>query len=86
MPIYADCPAEAAVLSLQADDSSSSNACPAAAGASVIGDLLDAASVGDVASVMGGVDGHDSAQSTGHDNPQSVGWTKRYIHICALHV
>ncbi|XP_047070928.1 uncharacterized protein LOC124679164 isoform X2 [Lolium rigidum] len=69
--------AEVAVLSLHGDDSASSYAGPAAAGASVIGDLADGASVGDVGRVMGGADGPDSAQSTGIDNPQSAGWTKR---------
>ncbi|XP_047074163.1 uncharacterized protein LOC124683755 [Lolium rigidum] len=52
LPIYAACPAEVAVLSLHGDDSASSYAGPAAAGASVIGDLADGASVGDVGSAM----------------------------------
>jgi hypothetical protein len=72
LPICDACPAEVAVLSLHGDDSASSYAGPAAAGASVIGDLADGASVGDVGSVMGGA---DSAQSTGIDNPQSAGCT-----------
>jgi hypothetical protein len=64
-------------MSLAGAESGSSNAGPAAAGASLLEDLVDGASVGDVASAMGGADGPDSAQSTGLDNPQSPGWTKR---------
>jgi hypothetical protein len=80
LPIYDAYPAEAALESLQGWDSVSSNAGPAAVGVTVLGDLLEGMSVGDVASGLAdGVDGPvpaDSAESTGHGNPQSPGWTK----------
>jgi hypothetical protein len=63
------------VLSLQGEDSVSSNAGPAAAGASVPGNLVDRSGVGDAASCMAGLEmplPADSAASTRHDNPQST--------------
>lgn len=74
MLICAPYPAEAAVLSLQGEDSVSSNAGPAA-GASVPGNLVDRSGVGDGAGCMAGLEMPllaDSAESTGHDNPQST--------------
>jgi hypothetical protein len=72
MPIYVQYPSDATLMSLQGEDSVSSNAGPAAAGMSVLGDLL--------AEGAGGVEDAvpaDSAESTGHGNPSSPGWTKR---------
>jgi hypothetical protein len=72
MPIYGQYPSDEALMSLQGEDSVSSNAGPAAAGMSVLGDL--------VAEGAGGVEDAvpaDSAESTGHGNPSSPGWTKR---------
>jgi hypothetical protein len=80
VPIDSPYPAEAAILSLQGEDSVSSNAQPAAAGVSVLGDVVDGTGVGDVASGMGGVEvplPADSDESTSHDNPLSPGWMKR---------
>jgi hypothetical protein len=80
LPIYDAYPAEAALESLQGWDSVSSNAGPAAVGVTVLGDLLEGTSVGDLASGLDGADGPvpaDSPESTGHGNPQSTGWTKR---------
>jgi hypothetical protein len=75
LPIYDAYPAEAGLESLHGGDSVSSNAGPAAAGVTVVGGTSE----GDVASGLDGVDGPvpaDSAESTGHGNPQSPGWTK----------
>jgi hypothetical protein len=72
LPIYDAYPAEAGLESLHGGDSVSSNAGPAAAGVTVLGGT----SVGDVASGLDGPVPADSAESTGHGNPQSPGWTK----------
>ncbi|XP_047078598.1 uncharacterized protein LOC124689036 [Lolium rigidum] len=82
LPVYDASPAEAALGSLQGRDCVSSNAGPAAAGVTVLGDLVEGTSVGDLASGLDGADGPvpaDSAESTGQGNPQSPGWTKRSV-------
>jgi hypothetical protein len=77
MPIYAPYPTEAIVLNLQGEDSVSSNAGPVAAGAAVLGNLVNRSGVGDEASCMAGLEVPlvaDSAESTRQDNPQTPVW------------
>jgi hypothetical protein len=67
------------MISLQGDDSVSSNAGPAAAGVPMLGNLVDRSRVDDEADGIDGMVGAvpaDYAELTGHANPQLPSWTK----------